>query len=827
MVNSVLKRATLLLLLLVSGWHLYAQTDHATLTGTITDPGGSRVSNATLSITSDDTGAERVTKTNGSGVYTLSALPVGYYTGTLSAAGFETIQIQQFQLNVGQTRTLDLQMKVANVSTEVEVLSAGSGLSQSSADIGGVAQESQIQEIPLNGRNWVSLIALTPGVIDSGTGTEDQVRFAGLSQEDNTFHLDGVDMSGINHAFNKNNLRMQVSTEAIAEFRANSAAYSAEQGGSPGGQMELVSRSGGEQFHGAAWEFLRNNIFDAAPWGATSLPALRLNNFGANLGGPILKSKLFFFANWEALRQYINQPLNGYVPNATFRAEVMAKSPQLAPILNAFPIGTVPVAGSTTASEWFGSSKQTQTENSGLMRVDYRLSDRTALSFRFNTDYGQFISPYDSLGETGYVNMITPNAIIDLQHTFSPRLSNDFKFGFNRDNYEAGQTTYLPIAVSVSGFTALGNPSGSVRRDNSFSTVDDATYVTGRHTIKAGVQIRRIQENKASPSSPNQTISFTSTNDFLNDLIDTDSYAGTVPMTGQRMTEEFGYILDEYQVRPNLTFNVGLRYEYYGVDHEVEGRGILVDPLSCPTVTCPVGTSWYYPNLLDFEPRISAMWSPGASGKTVIRSGFGMYDGNGQFGNLGMPVGNITSASYSLTQQQAPGLSYPLGAYTGAITNSYSPAASPRNRKDIVVDEWTLSAQREIAPATIAQVAYFGTSASHVFSDWTLNGINPATGTRPYAGYSTLDYRGTFNHASTNALQAGLQRSMSGGLLLTANYEYSHSIDNGGIGGGEADIPQDLACLRCERSSSDQDMRHYFGASAIWKLPVGRNHADG
>jgi outer membrane receptor protein involved in Fe transport len=223
--------------------------------------------------------------------------------------------------------------------------------------------------------------------------------------------------------------------------------------------------------------------------------------------------------------------------------------------------------------------------------------------------------------------MITPNAIIDLQHTFSPRLSNDFKFGFNRDNYEAGQTTYLPVAVSVTGFSSLGNPSGSVRRDNSFNTVDDATYVTGRRTIKAGVQFRRIQENKASPSSPNQTISFTSTNDFLNDLIDTDSYAGTVPVTGQRMTEDFGYILDEYQLRPNLTLNVGLRYEYYGVDHEVLGRGVLVDPLSCPTVTCPVGTSWYYPNLADFEPRISAMWSPGANGKTVIRSGFGIYDG--------------------------------------------------------------------------------------------------------------------------------------------------------------------------------------------------------
>jgi outer membrane receptor protein involved in Fe transport len=239
------------------------------------------------------------------------------------------------------------------------------------------------------------------------------------------------------------------------------------------------------------------------------------------------------------------------------------------------------------------------------------------------------------LQDRGFVNLSTPNALIDVQHVFSPKLINDFKFGFNRAAFVQGQNTTLPLAVAVSGFSTLANPSGSTRMDNSFNTVDDATYVTGPHTIKAGIYIRRIQENKASPNTPNQTISFTSLADFQNNLVDTDSYAGNVPVTGQRMAEYFGYIMDTYQMRPNLTWNLGLRYEYYGVDHEVLGRGIVVDPLNCPDVTCPQGAQWYHPNLLDFEPRLSVTWAPNAlHGKTVVRAGFGIYDGNGQFGNL-------------------------------------------------------------------------------------------------------------------------------------------------------------------------------------------------
>jgi hypothetical protein len=172
-----------------------------------------------------------------------------------------------------------------------------------------------------------------------------------------------------------------------------------------------------------------------------------------------------------------------------------------------------------------------------------------------------------------------------------------------------------------------------------------------------------------------------------------------------------------------------------------------------------------------------------------------------------------------------PGLSYPIDPNLGVASHSNSPSGSPTNRKDTAVDEWTLSIQDEVAKQTIFQIAYFGTNASHVFSDTTLNGIDPATGKRPFSNFSTIDYRGTFDHASTNALQTSLQRSFNTGWLLSANYEWSHSIDNGGIGGGEADVAENVHCPTCERSSSDQDMRQYFSASSIYRLPIGRGHA--
>lgn len=816
-----------LMLLFLVFWPvvLLAQTDRATLTGTVTDSAGRRVVGARVEIRSIATGLAQTTRTDSAGVYTVTSLSTGTYEVSLDANGFTQQRFEAVGLDVGQIRTLDAQLSVAGGATRIEVRPS-SGLARSSVEIGGVVNGKQAQDLPLNGRSYVGLVSLVPGAIDSGTGTQQDVRFAGLSDEDNNWHLDGVDDSGINHAYLKEDLHLQVSTEAIAEFRANGVAYSADQGGSTGGQIEVVSRSGGDQYHGAAWEFLRNNVFDATPWNfENQLPALRLNNFGANIGGPILRKRLFFFANYEALRQDLNQALTGTVPSLSYRTEVAAKQPVLVPLISAFPVGQVLLSDGYSAT-WYGSGPEVTHEDSGLIRVDYHINDRNSAFGRFNTDQYTDTAPDTFNPSTAFTNEDTPNAEIGLQSTITPRFLNDARYGFDRGNFSQGQSTPFAFALQITPFTSIDNPSGSVRTDNSFTGIDDATFLRGKHTIKAGITVRRVQENKASPNFPDETISYdgpdTKPDGFLQNLINTDSYAGAVPVTGQRLTEYFGYVLDQFKVGRTLNLNLGVRYENFGVDHEVLGRGINVDPVNCPNVICAPSVPWYDRSNLLFSPRIGVIWSPDSlRQKTVFRTGFGIYDGFGQFGGLGQPIGNLAT-KYTLDQAQAPGFSYPVPPGLGTATHSNSPAGGSIHRKITSVYEWTLSMQQEVARQTIVQVAYFGTRATHNFSKITINGINPVTGARPYAGFSTMSYQNSSSDGYTHALQASVQRSFSTGWMLSGNYEWAHSIDDGGIGGGEADTPQNNNCIPCERSSSDTDIRSYFRLSTIYELPVGR-----
>ena len=816
-----MKKLCALFLLLCSVVGLNAQTDRGTLTGTVTDPAGKRVGGATVNVTSLATGISKSTITNDAGLYTVTSLSTGNYSIVIDAHGFTQLKFDTVSIDVGQTRTIDGKLIVAGAVTEVEV-QPDAGLARSSTEIGGVVHGSQAQDLPLNGRSYVGLVSLVPGVIDSGTGTQQDMRFAGLSDEDNNWHLDGVDNSGINHQYQKVDLHLQVSTEAIAEFRANGVAYSADQGGSVGGQIEIVSKTGGDQFHGAAWEFLRNSYFDATPWNAQGAnPALRLNNFGANIGGPIIKKKLFFFANYEALRQDQNDVLTGTVPSADFRTEVATVQPILAPLINAWPIGQVPIPGDISAT-WYGSGPEVTHEDSGLIRADYHINPKMSAFLRFNTDHYTETAPDTFTPSTAFNNLNTPNATIGVQNTFSSWFLNDARYGFDRAEFAQGQNTPFDFALQITPFTGLDTPSGSVRNDNSFTGIDDATFVRGKHTIKTGFTVRRVQENKASPNTPDETIEYNSTQTFLENLIDSDSYAGAVPVTGQRLTEYFGYALDQFKLSPTVNLNVGLRYENFGVDHEVLGRGINVDPINCPDVVCAPNIPWYYQSNLEFSPRIGVIWSPALmKGKTAIRSGFGIYDGFGQFGGLGQPIGNLAT-KYTLNQTQAPGFGYPVPPDLGVATHSNSPAGASIHRKITSIYEWTLSVQQEVARQTIAQIAYFGTRGTHVFSSITLNGIDPVTGTRPYAGYSTIGYQNSSNDAYTHAFQASIQRNFTTGWMLSANYELAHSIDDGGLGGGEADTPENSNCIPCERSSSDQDVRHYFRMSTIYQLPFGR-----
>src|SRR5262245_10913075 len=370
----------------------FAQEDKAVLTGVITDTSEAVVPSATIEVASAVNGFLRKAESNHAGSYTIGGLPVGVYDITIRKDGFQGARFNSVKLVVGQIRTVNAQLTIAASAQEVTVQDVAAALAKSNPDVGGVVVNLQVGNLPINGRNWTALLALVPGAIDSGGANQQTVRFAGRGNDDNNFRFDGVDATGIQHQSQVNSVRLQISTEAIAEFRIDSLLYSAEKGGAPGGQAEVISKSGTNDFHGAAFEYFRNDKLDArTPFDPSTLPPLRLNQYGATLGGPLVRNRTFFYVAYEGLRQRLGRTLIGFVPSDSFRARALAASPALAPLLAAYPTGTSFV--SADISQRAAPGRNTSNEDSGLIRIDHRFSDSTTFFARYNIDNSLQTSP--------------------------------------------------------------------------------------------------------------------------------------------------------------------------------------------------------------------------------------------------------------------------------------------------------------------------------------------------------------------------------------------------------------------------------------------------
>lgn len=809
----------------------FAQTERANLTGTVTDPTGSVVRDVTVTLHSVATGIDRVAQTNSAGAYNFSALQVGQYMLSFSAQGFGKEIVNSLTLQVGETRTLNATLRVGAVASDIEVVAETPNLNLTSAEVSGVIQGSQIKDLPVNGRYWASMEALLPGAISSGTGTQDTIRFSGLSQEDNNFRLDGVDATGLNHQFVKTPMRAEFPMESLAEFKGSSSVYSADVGSMAGGQISMVTKSGGNQFHGSFYEYLRNSYFDAKAWQSSAVSPFKMSQFGASLGGPIIHDKLFFFMNYEGVQQAFQQQLTATVPSQAFRDKVMTKSPVLAFILDAYPQGGT-ATNDPNGNLWKSTFSAPQTENSGLIRADYTLSSKTSISARFNTD--DYLDRSSALAEDTVTTTATPNAMLEVQHTFSPTILNVSKVAFNRDAYEdIGSNVKEKYTVTINPLTPLSLGDHSNRTDNSFSFIDNVTYYHGRHTIKTGVEVRHMQEHNQHPWLE-ESLTYTSEDNFINNVLDSYTNAPGKAANLPRKTPVIAYVLDEFKLRPNITLNAGVQYEFYSSGINKDPGAVVFDPFSCSWQPpagpyCPAGSSGYNANWLDFMPRISLTWAPKAlNGKSAIRAGFGIFydDSQPNGGPPGLPsIGNFT---LSASDPNIKNLTYPVTPFLGsaaAAAATYS--GRNRNRKDVAVDEWTLSIQQEVARQTTATLTYLGTKGTHLLSGTTLNGIDPATNTRPYASLtnSTIAYSDHQGNLTMEALQAGLQRNLSTGLLVVANYQWSHEITDGTNGDAEIDTYQNVLCRQCERGAADFDVRHNFTASTIWDVPVGKGRA--
>jgi hypothetical protein len=799
----------------------FAQVDRTSLTGTLTDPAGKVVPDVHVEVYMPDTGLKRETTTSREGTYEVAELPVGTYTVTFTGNGFATLTFNNVIQPVGRTRTLDATMPVASPTQRIDVSRVTPLLDETTDTLGARTESEQIKELPLNGRNWSTLTALVPGAVDTGGSNQRSIRFAGRGLDDNNFTYDGIDATNIINQAQQAFVRLAIPTDAIQEFRIDTMLFTAENGSTPGGQMDVVSNSGSNTLHGGLFEFVRNDIFDArSPILPTRLP-FRLNQFGGDLGGPLIRDRTFFFFTYEGLRQSYGQPLSGFVPSPAFAAQVAAANPALSPILASYPqTGLTPYA--TDIDQFTGSGSQLDHENSAMLRLDQRFSASDTGFLRFNFDAASDDVPSDGLNDRQLVTSRPVNGELEELHIFSPRLVNEAKFGFNRSTaFTTNQgRSNLPYSIAVAGLTTLSNNEFSIGVGNSFSEIDNLTMVRGAHALKFGVEIRRIQLDQGNTS--NGTTVYSSTGTFLANSVSSATFNDSLPVNGLRKTEVYSYAQDEWKLRSNLTLNLGVRYIFFNIFHEVHGKAIPFDFATCgPQGYCGVGASFGNPNTLDVDPRISVAWSPTAlgSGKTVIRSGFGVYHSDGQLDDQNVPIKNEVGV-YSLSAKSTPGLSYPITPFLNG-PGTLSANADYRDRKDMYVTQWGLSVQRALPHDMVGTLSYVGSQGTYVLITSYVNLIDPATGLRPYPAFGQVRWRGNSNSASYDGFVASLQRSFSHGLLLSANYMVSHQIDQDAPGGGDSDNPQNPACMRCERASGDFDARQVFNGNAVYDLPFG------
>jgi hypothetical protein len=823
-----------------------AQVDRSGLTGTVTDASNSLLPQTHVMVVKNANGLRRETVSDAKGSYDVPQLPVGIYTVTFEHQGFKKLEFVDVEQVIGRTRTLDATLQVAGGEQRVTVSSASALMDRNSSAVTGLIEKTQADELPLNGRNWSELTAFAPGAIDTGGSNQRSVRFAGRGLDDSNFTYDGVDATNVVNQTQRAWVRLAIPLDAIEEFRVDSLMATAEEGATGGAQLDVSSPSGTNRFRGRLFEYLRNDVFDAPEpsWASNgeSQQPLRLNQFGGSLGGPIVHGKTYFFLASEAYRQSWGYPVSGDVPSAALIAKVPNSSP-IYGIVNAYP-GAGP---RTILTPWTPTSDpgdphyadydlltcactQVVNENSEMLRLDQHFSGKTTGFMRFNYDRSADTQPLSAAATDLQQRVSTPiNGALELLHIFSPNLADEAKFGFNRatsNTYNSSNNGAIyQIAISTGpgpGFVTENYNYAAIYVGNTFSGIDNLTWSHGRQTLKAGVEIRHIQLNQK--YGEHGKVTFSTVENLAANLVKSASLTGSLPVNDLRKNDIVGYAQDEFKWRPNLTLNLGVRYTVFQIFDEVNGKANPFDFSTCGAQGfCGVGASFGNQNDGDLDPRVGFAWSPDKSGKTIVRAGFGTYHEDGQLDDQNLPAKNEVP-SYSVKTSKSLQVIYPVDPFfTGPGT--ISPNAEQRDRKDSYVEQWDLSAQRELPANFVSTISYLGSHGVHLLETNVVNLLNPATGVAQYPAFApAIGWRGSVGMSSYNGLSVALRRPFSKELLVTANYMWSHEIDNGSNGSGDGDeiSPQNAMCLACDRASGAWDATHVVNGNAVYQLPFGQ-----
>jgi hypothetical protein len=900
-----------ILLVLIGAQVLFGQVERAVLEGTISEQTGAVVMGATVQATAVETGIVREQHANGRGYYRLPGLAVGHYTVSVTSNGFKTKVVDDVILQVGQTRTLDIQLEVGAINEKVVVTATTEPANRSTAEAATVITRDQIANLPNNGRDWASLTLFAPFAQDDGGGDQRTIRFAGRARDDNNFQIDGVDAGGIQEQAQKSQTRLQISQDAVEEYKVNSALYDAEYGTQAGGQIDVVTRSGTNDFHGSVFGYLRNSVFDARNFndydvnGNPFVPPFRLGQYGLALGGPIQKNKTFFFINYEGLRQLQSRTQQFTVPSGLCCADpalgggkvgyqqlVLNTSPQMCEIMQAFPwrasVGTIngckprftypdgafsylgngiPGDPSNDSDLLTAATPTTVHEDTWLVRIDHRFNDKALLYGRAQRDISLVDAPNGSSLPADKLQTINhpANYMVAFQYTFKPNLFNEAKAFINRAPYHNPQSSALTYAVASNNFVMLNDNTADIEVGTTFGGIDNLTWTHGRHTFKTGLEVRRVRLNQG--QTADNVLNFSDDSTLVSATLQSINFIAPWCCHGLRRTFFLPYFQDEWKVTPTLTLTAGIRWEYYGVAHEATNRTTVFDlnqfhgvclgsgsfnvlpvpPSAGPinTPPCPTNPALYNPNYRNFDPRIAVAWAPAAQdGKLVIRAGFGIYHGAAQNDDLNAGLESDTfRVNYNNPtpllpqyQQTEPDLSGLVGVQKGA---QHPRALLREGRRDLYAEDWGLTVEQQLPSNMLLSLQYIGSRGVRLFSRGGVNLCNtPVTlnaqssdCVRPLDLYypdpnfpdpfGSVDIKRDIGSSTYNALGVSLERRFGSGLMFQSRYTWSHSINDGSVGGGESSGPENVNCLPCDKGPSVFDVRHNVVANVVYELPFG------
>ena len=846
-------------LVLVSVRLLGAQTT-GTIVGSVRDKTGGVLPAVRLTARHVDTGLTRSTVSQADGSFVFAAMPVGAYEIRGELAGFRRLVHKGVHLTVGETAGVNLIMQIGRLDQEITVVAETSLVNSRSAELSYLVSENAIRELPLNGRNYTDLALLQPGVVAFPHRAGGSIVAHGLAASingrdprSNVYLLDGTPQNDFTNGPAGSAAGTALGVETIREFRIEANAYSAEFGRNSGGQINVLTKSGTNDFHGSLYHFHRNDNLDARGFRDISKPELKRNQFGVSLGGPLSKDGTFFFFGYEGLRERKGRTITAIVPDEeAHRGIINGKNiginDAVRPYLDEFPLPNGENLSGGLAVHRFGFNEQID-QDFLQVRVDRNIgtTDRFFARYTYDdadqqlpTDLPQF--PKAFLSRNQFVTA-------EYQKILSPTTLNTFRVSFSRTcigqdveaNVPASVQPFVPGQDKVGEIRIVGvsrfGPQTSVNVSlvqNVFGFEYGLVHSHGRHLLKLGALAERYQDNMFNPTFSLGIFRFANLPAFLNNQ--PALFLGLAPGGALdrywRFTLFGFYAQDDVRVARRLTLNLGLRYEFATLPRDIQGRDSTLLQLSDTSPTA--GQLYQNPTLRNLSPRVGLAWDVFGDGKTSLRSGYGIFFNTNNQQNLIITVTN-PPATRRVVIPAPLRPTFPVPSFDRRGSDSIRPIEWKLKNPNVHV--WNLSLQRQLGANTVLTVGYAGSRGIHLLRSGDVNIATPerlADGTlffpedgeRPNSAFSTIELKRSDGNSWYNALLVEVRRRWSKTLSFQSSYTFSRNIDttqastffSDATNGTTSAFPE-FPGLNYNKGLADFHVKHNWVLNFTWNLP--------